>query len=47
MEFICKRNPQLIHEYKLYLEVIILYHRQILVVKSKKQMKSLQKWEVD
>jgi hypothetical protein len=47
LEFICKRNPALIPEYKLYLEVIILQQRQTLVTKAKKQMKSLQKWEVD
>jgi hypothetical protein len=46
LEFICKRNPELIPEYKLYLEEIIETERQTLVIKAKKQMAALRKYEV-
>ncbi|MBL4585498.1 MAG: hypothetical protein JKX84_00365 [Flavobacteriales bacterium] len=41
LEFICKRNPELIPEYKLYLEEIMEHERPTLVAKAKKQMKAL------
>ena len=41
LEFICKRNPELIPEYKLYLDDIIENERVTLVRKAKQQMKSL------
>jgi hypothetical protein len=41
LEFICKRNPELISEYKLYLDDIIENERPTLVAKAKKQMKAL------
>ncbi len=45
LEFICRRNPELIHEYKLYLEEIIENERPTLVAKAKKQFKILKKFE--
>ena len=45
LEFICKRNPGLIPEYKLYLEEILDYERITLVAKAKKQMIALKKLE--
>ncbi|MFM1875660.1 MAG: hypothetical protein RL266_1397 [Bacteroidota bacterium] len=44
MEFICKRNPELIPEFKLYLEEIVATERPTLVAKAKKQMKELEKY---
>ena len=41
LEFVCKRNPELIPEYKLYLEEIIDNERPTLVAKAKKQKKAL------
>ena len=41
LEFICKRNPELFPEYKLYLDDIIENERPTLVAKAKKQMKAL------
>ena len=43
LEFICKRNPGLIPEYKLYLEEIIENERDTLVRKAKQQMKEFAK----
>lgn len=39
--FICKRNPELIPEYKLYLEEVIENERPTLVNQAKKQLKVL------
>lgn len=47
LEFICKRNPELIPEYNLYLEEIIEHERPTLVAKAKKQMKGLKKYVRD
>ena len=38
LEFICRRNPELIPEFKLYLEEIIKIERPTLVTKTKKQL---------
>lgn len=46
LEFICKRNPELIPEYKLYLEEIIQNERPTLVAKAKKQLEILKKYEL-
>ena len=46
LEFICKRNTELIPEFKLYLENIIENERPTLKCKAEKQMKTLRKWEV-
>ncbi|MCF8275712.1 MAG: hypothetical protein K9J17_03170 [Flavobacteriales bacterium] len=45
LEFICKRNPELIPEFKLYLEEIIENERPTLVAKAKKQLSILKKHE--
>ena len=45
MEFICKRNPELIPEYNLYLENIIENERETLVRKAKRQLVALKKHE--
>jgi len=42
LEFICKRNPGLIPEFKLYLEEIIENERPTLVAKAKKQLKTFE-----
>ncbi|MGB0918257.1 MAG: hypothetical protein ACPGU4_11750, partial [Flavobacteriales bacterium] len=47
LEFICKRNPELIPEYKLYLEEVIAHERPTLATKARKQMLQLRKWEID
>lgn len=39
--FVCKRNPELIPEYKLYLEEVIENERPTLVNQAKKQLKVL------
>lgn len=44
LEFICKRNPELIPEFKLYLDDIIDNERPTLVAKAKKQLKELEKY---
>lgn len=41
LHFVCKRNPELIPEYKLYLEEIIENERPTLVSQAKKQRKAL------
>lgn len=41
LEFICKRNPELIPEFKLYLEDLIQYERPTLVTKATKQLTTL------
>ncbi|MCF8465442.1 MAG: hypothetical protein K9G41_11405 [Flavobacteriales bacterium] len=41
LEFICKRNPELIPEFKMYLEEIIENERPTLAAKAKKQMSEL------
>ena len=46
LEFICKRNPELIPEYRLYLENIIDNERETLKRKAKQQMQSLKKYEL-
>jgi len=46
MEYICKRNPELIPEYKLYLEEIIENERPTLKRKAQQQTKTLTKWEL-
>lgn len=46
MEFICKRNPELIPEYKLYLEDIIENERPTLIAKAKQQLGTLKKYEL-
>ena len=38
LEFICKRNPELIPEYKLYLDEIIENERSTLATKARKQL---------
>ncbi len=43
-EFICKRNPELIPEYELYLENIIDNERPTLVAKAKKQLATLSRY---
>lgn len=45
LEFLCKRNPELIPEYKLYLEEIIQNERPTLATKARKQMVILRKTE--
>lgn len=45
LEFICKRNPELIPEYKLYLEEVIENDRPTLVTKAKKQLGILKNYE--
>jgi hypothetical protein len=45
LEFICKRNPELIPEYKLYLEDINENERPTLVAKAKQQLTILKKYE--
>lgn len=45
LEKICKRNPELISEFKLYLEELITYERRTLTCKAKAQIKLLEKWE--
>lgn len=45
LEYICKRNPGLIAEYKLYLEEIIENERPTLVNQAKKVMQNLKKYE--
>ncbi|MGB0369505.1 MAG: hypothetical protein ACPGD8_08875, partial [Flavobacteriales bacterium] len=47
LEFVCKRNPELIPEYKSYLEEVIAHERQTLATKARKQMIQLRKWEID
>ena len=47
LQFICKRNPELIPEYRLYLEDIIENERETLVRKAKQQKEILKKWEVN
>lgn len=46
LEFICKRNPELIPEFKLYLEDIIENERPTLVAKAKQQLNTLKKYEI-
>lgn len=46
LQFICKRNPELIPEYNLYLEEIIENERHTLVSKAKKVLQELKKYEV-
>ncbi len=43
LEFICKRNPELIPEFKLYLEEIIGNERPTLVAKAKNQLISMER----
>ncbi len=43
LENICKRNPELFPEYKLYLENIIEHERPTLVAKAKKQLAFFEK----
>lgn len=43
LHFICKRNPELIPEYKLYLEEVIENERPTLIKQAKSQLKSLEK----
>lgn len=45
LEFTCKRNPELIPEFKLYLEDIIENERPTLVAKAKQQLTILKKYE--
>lgn len=46
LEFICKRNPELIPEFKVYLEDIIENERPTLVAKAKKQIQILKNYEI-
>lgn len=46
LEFICKRNSELIPEYTLYLEETIENERPTLVTKAKKQIAALRKYEL-
>jgi hypothetical protein len=46
LTFICRRNPELIPEYKLYLEEVIENERPTLVNQAKKVLQSLKKYEV-
>ncbi len=46
LEFICKRNPELIPEFNLYLKDILENERPTLVAKAKKQMATLNKYKV-
>ena len=45
LEKICKRNPELIPEFKLYLEELIGYERRSLKCKAQAQIELLTKWE--
>lgn len=45
LEFVCKRNPELIQEYNIYLEDIIENERPTLKRKAQQQKESLKKWE--
>jgi hypothetical protein len=45
LEQICKRNPELIPEFKLYLQELIIYERKTLIRKAKSQIELLEKWD--
>lgn len=45
LEKICKRNPELISEFKMYLQELIVYERRSLACKAKSQKELLEKWE--
>ena len=45
LQFVCKRNPELIPEYNLYLDEVIENERPTLARQAKKQKEILKKWE--